>query len=187
MEHPATGNRKVFDPSLPGFGVRVTAKSKSFIVQYGKERRVQVIGKYPSVSLKMARREALRILDAPKHLNRPMSRTELQAAFLENCATRLRPNSTRRYAVALKKVEPKSPQEIAAFKAMYNWGLRQGHITENPYQYMQAIFKERERLLSDDEVKAIWQHDRPPFSDIVKLLILTGQRRSQFGQFGLAR
>ena len=185
---PERGSKTVFDDMLPGFGVRLTAKSRTFIVQTGKsdQRRTRAIGKYPSVSLKMARREALRLLDAPTQLRGSKSRSELQAAFLENCATRLRPNTVRRYAVALKKDKPQSPQEIAAFKAMYNWGLRNGHVTENPYQYAQAIFKERERLLSDEEVRAIWHHDRSPFSDIVKLLILTGQRRNQFGQFDQA-
>ena len=59
---PETGSKKLFDPSLPGFGVRLTAKSRTFIVQYGKPRQVRVIGKYPAMSLKTARREALTVL-----------------------------------------------------------------------------------------------------------------------------
>ena len=41
----------------------------------------------------------------------------------------------------------------------------------------------RDRLLSDDEIAAIWHVDQRPYSDIVKLLILTGQRRNQIWRF----
>jgi integrase len=34
-------------------------------------------------------------------------------------------------------------------------------------------------VLSPKELKLIWQYDHPPFSDILKLCILTGQRRSE--------
>jgi integrase len=34
-------------------------------------------------------------------------------------------------------------------------------------------------VLSDNELKVIWHYNHPPFSTILKLLILTGQRRSQ--------
>lgn len=180
---PETGSKKLFDPNLPGFGIRLTSKAKTFIVQYGKKRSVKVIGKYPSMSLKIARREALQVLDAPEPTKRDMNRSELQTAFIEHCQTRLRPTTIRRYEVSFKKDGPETAHDIAAFKAMYNWGVRNGHISDNPYQYLRAEFKTRERLLTDEEISQIWKHDRPPFSDIVKLLILTGQRRNQFADF----
>ena len=52
---------KYMDNSLPGFGVRVTANSKAFFIVFGKERRSKTIGKYPAMSLKQARMEAMRL------------------------------------------------------------------------------------------------------------------------------
>lgn len=181
LELPEKGSKKLFDASLPGFGIRLTKKSRTFIVQYGKERIVRTIGKYPDISLRDARREALAILDSPKPKKRSWSLSELSEAFFEHCEENLRPNTTRRYRAAIKKgpEKAKSPQEVAAFKAMYNWGLRMGHVDYNPFQHRQAIFPKRDRLLSDEEIKAIWKHEDGVFSDVVKLLILTGQRRSQ--------
>lgn len=180
---PDRGSKKLFDPNFPGFGVRLTAKSKTFIVQYGKKRQVRVIGRYPEISLKDARKEASAILDDPKPKKRSMDRFELQEAFLDHCQTVLRASTTRRYRAALKKTVPKSPQEIAAFKAMYNWGVRMAFVDENPYRHHQAKFPVRERLLSDGEISTLLKYTDGTFGDILKLLIYTGQRRGQFGSF----
>ena len=45
------------------------------------------------------------------------------------------------------------------------------------------IFAARDRVLTDEEVKAVWEHEHKPYSDIVKMLLLTGQRRGQFAAF----
>lgn len=48
-ELPAKGNKNLYDSTLPGFGLRVTAKgAKSFVLNYrinGRERRI-TIGQY---------------------------------------------------------------------------------------------------------------------------------------------
>lgn len=185
LPHPDSGSVKYWDTVTRGFGVRVTTGRKSFFVMYGKERRLHTIGHFPEIGLKAARDEAKRYL-VLKPVQKPaMSLMALQEAFLEHCEASLRYNTTRRYRAALKKTpaEATSPHEIAAYKAMYNWGLRNGLVDANPFQHKQAIFKKRDRVLTDDEIKRLWQHDRPPFSTIVKLLVLTGQRRSQFATF----
>lgn len=180
---PEAGSRKLFDPSLPGFGVRLTARARTFIVQIGKERRVSTVGRYPDISLKEARKSAVAMMDRPATKKRTTGRTELLTAFLEHCETTLRPSTVRRYRYSLSKKEPETSHDVAAFKAMYNWGRRTGLSDDNPYQFRQATYSQRDRVLSDAEIRAIWQHDRRPFSDIVKLLILTGQRRGQYGGF----
>ena len=38
------------------------------------------------------------------------------------------------------------------------------------------------RVLAQKEVKAIWEYEAPPFTDHLKLLFLTGQRRKQFSR-----
>lgn len=63
---PVPGKQvKVWDTSTPGFGVRVNDRSKSWIVMFGKERRLKVLGQWPSMSLSVARNEAKRLLIEP--------------------------------------------------------------------------------------------------------------------------
>src|SRR5690242_9242239 len=61
LEPPATGNRRIYDTDIKGFGVRVTAAgAKAFILNYyihGRERRL-TIGSYPGWSVQAARKEA---------------------------------------------------------------------------------------------------------------------------------
>lgn len=183
LTYDENGPQRIRDDSVPGFGIVVGKRTKSFFVMYGEGRNVKTLGRYPDISLKEARREAVRYLSRPTPLRRSMSRNELVRAFLDHCEGTLRAGTVRRYKQSYRKKEPQTPQDIAAFKALYNWGLRNNLVEENPYRYHQATFTQRDRVLSDEEVCRIWQHERPPFSDIVKLLILTGQRRSQYGAF----
>ena len=53
---------KVWDTRTPGFGIRVNGNSKSWIVMYGKSRRLKTLGRYPTISLSDARRKALVVL-----------------------------------------------------------------------------------------------------------------------------
>ncbi len=61
---PATGNRRVYDTDLPGFGVRITANGVvAFVLNYtlrGVERRF-TIGRWPTWSVTAARDEAKRL------------------------------------------------------------------------------------------------------------------------------
>jgi len=43
--------RTYFDDKLPGFGIRVGARSKAFVVKYGKNRNLRTLGHYPRMSL----------------------------------------------------------------------------------------------------------------------------------------
>lgn len=60
-ELPAKGNKILYDSTLPGFGLRVTAKgAKSFVLNYrikGRERRI-TIGQYPTWTVLAARKQA---------------------------------------------------------------------------------------------------------------------------------
>jgi integrase len=72
----------------------------------------------------------------------------------------------------------------AALSAFFAWAIRQGLCEANPVigTNKAADTKTRERVLSDAELTAIW--NALPDSDyglIVRLLILTGQRREEIG------
>lgn len=185
---PETGSKKLFDPSLPGFGIRLTAKSRTFIVQYGPDRKVRTIGKYPQISLREARKAALAILDAPQPKNASQSLTDALRAFLDDCETRLRPASVRFYRTQLSGYTtwPKTetnPHSIRALKVFANWCIDNGYRTDNPYLRLKAPQQARDRVLTDTEVAALWHYNHEPFATIIKLLLLTGQRRNQIISF----
>ncbi len=53
-----------FDTSTKGFGIRCGLNSKTFVIVRGKQRERVTIGKYPAMSLALARAEAKRLLAA---------------------------------------------------------------------------------------------------------------------------
>lgn len=68
--------------------------------------------------------------------------------------------------------------------AMLNWCVRQELLTSNPALGIDkpAEEQERERVLRDNEISALWHatgRTNYPWQQIVRLLLLTGQRRSE--------
>src|SRR5579871_5218798 len=49
--------------SLPGFGILVGKRKKTFFVVLGKERKLRTLGRYPAITLKDARKKAILKLD----------------------------------------------------------------------------------------------------------------------------
>ena len=92
LPHPESGSTKHWDTTTPGFGIRCTKNSKSFIVMYGKDRRLRTLGKYPILSLSDARREAKLLLVTQPHKPRFIGLRELVSDFLDDCHARLRPS-----------------------------------------------------------------------------------------------
>ncbi len=69
-------------------------------------------------------------------------------------------------------------------RACYQWAIKRGTLSANPFAALPAIGAKpkRERVLTDDELSAIWRAASsmsPPFKPIVMLLVLTGQRRDE--------
>jgi integrase len=68
-------------------------------------------------------------------------------------------------------------------KAAYGWAIKRGTLAENPFASLPvAATERRERVLTDnDELAAIWRSTGSPgpFNGIVRMLILTGQRREE--------
>ncbi|NQW14998.1 MAG: DUF4102 domain-containing protein [Rhodobacter sp.] len=60
LPNPASGDVKYWDTTTPAFGIRCTARTKSFFVVYGVGRRLTTIGRYGEISLSQARTEARR-------------------------------------------------------------------------------------------------------------------------------
>jgi hypothetical protein len=64
--------------------------------------------------------------------------------------------------------------------AAYEWAVKRGTFGANPFAKLaRAPTSRRDRVLSDDEIAAVWRATEAPgaFNAIVRGLILTGQRR----------
>lgn len=135
---------------------------------------------------------AKRLLAHPLPKKRAESFSEALNDFIFDCRARLRPSTADRYWYSLKTLDWKKlsdhkpvtePNLLKALKVFYNWCVEQDRFDRNPYLGKQVVFGVRERVLSDEEIGAIWQYDHQPYSDILKTLILTGQRRNQIWRF----
>ena len=85
-------------------------------------------------------------------------------------------------AMARKGSAAMAARTAAYGKAAFGWAVKRGTLSVNPFLNLPvAPAPRRERVLSDDEVAAIWRAtDGPgPFNGIVRFLILTGQRREE--------
>ncbi len=78
----------------------------------------------------------------------------------------------------------------AAFSAMFNWAIREGmEITSNPVAGTNRPVepKSRERVLTDPELREIWNScGNDDYGRIVRLLMLTAQRRDEVGGIRMA-
>ena len=73
---------------------------------------------------------------------------------------------------------------LAAIRKFFNWCVERGLIESSPCTGIRAPapHRSRDRVLSDPELVAVWRASEAvgfPFGTIVKLLILTGQRRGE--------
>jgi integrase len=116
-------------------------------------------------------------------------RRRFKADFIKTFAKR--PIATlfhREIEKFLQHVEDRAPRVAAHLyydlKGFYNWVVREGHIEKSPMMLLVAPtkVKAREKVLSIDELKRIWratENHHNCFNVIVRLLILTAQRRGE--------
>jgi integrase len=84
---------------------------------------------------------------------------------------------------------------LAVLRKLFNWAMERYRVDANPCSGVKPPSREksRDRVLTDDELKAVWKAADElawPFGRIVQLLILTGQRREEvagttWGEFNL--
>lgn len=213
LDHPPTGHVMLWDTATRGFGVRVGKQSKTFLVLIGKGRR-HTIGRYPIISLAEARNEAKRLL-AEKTLGKTKPRflayEDARTRYLKEATVRpstlagyrsrlnrmdwgrsnLADITPRDVLKQLKRFEGPMEQRYAfvTLRRFFNWCVEQHLIDDAPTEKLTTPAKNdsRERVLTPDELKAIW-HACPDddFGKIVKVLILTGQRRGEVEHMVLA-
>lgn len=212
LKAPERGQKLYYDATLAGFAVRVSqGGSKSFVLQHGSDRRMMTLGRYPVISLAQARDEARKLLaEFTLGRIRPQSMTYDQAVkvFLEEKSRSKRPGTVREYKRLLERHFPYRGQltgvtvgwvthrlaglsdvpsefnhALVAGKAFFNWCLKKRLVTENPFFALSQHHRpKRKRVLSDEELKAVWNAAGgmgSHFGRIVQLLICCGQREGE--------
>lgn len=97
--------------------------------------------------------------------------SEIRPYELSDALDRVKGNSNRSHAYTVLKI-------------FFNWCVSREYCKANPLQNLKKprVPSSRERVLEDWELVAIWQatEDMGKYGKIVRLLMLTGQRRGQF-------
>ncbi len=197
-----------WDTNFPSFGVRVSKRTKSFVVMYGKERRLETLGRYPDTTLKDARNLARGVLASKPDGACTQQTPFLEAIvpFLERSRKRLKPATHVQYRSYLQtlafdkaigditKLDITKRLQIydgkpwsqnyayATLRAFLNWCLEEGIIDVHPLIRGRAPNKTRSRscVLTDEEMGRVWRStDDDTYGRILRLLILTGQRRME--------
>ena len=212
----STETATLWDDGLSGFGLRIGKRSKTFIVLIASGRR-QKLGKYPTLTLGNARKEAKRLL-AEKTLGnvRPTFKAydDAKDEYLAHCKGKNKDSTYRGYKWRLdnrfkwgrKNIADLKPRDILtelnkltdapmerryAFivaRSFFNWCVSQHYLDASPMGRLTVPAKgtSRERVLSGDELQAIW--DGCPddaYGNVVRLLVLTGQRRGDIAHISL--
>ena len=184
-----SGQRTYWDDHTPGFGVRCSTRSKSFIVMYSAKRRLKTLGRHPDLSLADARKRAKIFLGNQLHIGEVPREYNYQSVlheYLEDCQRRLRPSTLDGYQQYLSKITFSGPvhkvgrrdvlraiQEytdspssqnyaFTTFKVFFNWLVSQQYLDTNPLQALNRPNQasKRDRVLSDTELGLLLRHLR---------------------------
>ncbi len=82
----------------------------------------------------------------------------------------------------LKATPSEQQHAFVAIRTMMNWCRKRGFIFDSPVPPLSFKSQARSRILSDDELRAVWHRAEEfgyPYGSIIQLLILTGQRRGE--------
>jgi integrase len=119
-----------------------------------------------------------------KHLERPAEDFDRAAVVhaLDSLSRRLNDKGGRSKTAPLGTAI--AGRTAAYGRACFAWAMKRGTVTSNPFAElpMPSSITKRERVLSDEEAGAIWRAagEAPlPYGAIVRLLMLTGQRREE--------
>ena len=195
-----------FDEKTPGFGILIGKRQKTWLVVRGRGRVRTALGHYPELSLADARRQALVAIGTGYVPSPSTGFQKARAEFLEKHGATLRPGSkaeTQRILLRhfdwQKSLDKITHQDVVAaiediekpverahaikhLRSFFNWCIPR-YLSSNPcVGIKQPRQRSRERVLSDDELRRIGKRADEigyPVGQITKLLILTGQRRSE--------
>lgn len=195
------------DTKTPAFGIRVGKTTRTWLVVRGEGRVKVRLGHYPAMSLSEARKRALVTLGSPMHEKPQISFPDAKKAFLElprwrSQSRRVLTSSLRHFSFK-RNVDKISHEEIATeldaidghsarahalkdIRTFFNWCVPR-YLAASPCAGLKmAAQPSRDRTLTRDELKAVWNTAEGTFGTIVRLLILTGQRKMEIGSLQLS-
>lgn len=184
---PEKGQVTHWDETTPGFGVRCSSKRKSYVVMYGRDRRLKTLGRHPDLSLSEARKRAKLFQATQVQAGGHDAVFEYQAVveeYLRDCHQRLRGSTLKGYVLYLTHISfegpisditqgqviraieryTKSPSSqnyaFTTFKVFFNWAVRRQFLAANPLNGLKRPNKTRprERVLSDEELQTLLKH-----------------------------
>lgn len=184
LQLPPSGQVTHWDTTTPGFGVRCSTKSKSFVVMFGEKRRLKTLGRFPDLSLSNARKRARHFLSSQALQSDPEAEHDYNtvvSAYLDDCEGRVRPNTMKGYklylegitfygpigqvtqARVMKAIKNNTPSPssqnyaFTTFKVFFNWAVRRQFLNHNPLEALKRPHRSspRERVLSGEELKTL--------------------------------
>jgi len=193
-----------FDATISGLALRVTSGgTKSWSLLHGTPRRRATLGRYPSLSLAAARARALEVKDG-RSAGTVAALAEVYLRSIQGLRSagqierRLRKDAlpvighiqlhelhrrdvTRVIDAKLLDAPITARRVFEDIRAMVRWAVARGDLDHNPIDGIKGppISKPRTRILSDDEVRTLWQalnEFRPEVARVIKLCLVTGQR-----------
>jgi integrase len=197
-----------YDVTTPGFGVRVGKNRKVWVVVRGKQRQRIKIGRYPSMTLADARKEAKRLLLEKPKKNDRMTFDDAYELYKPDME-RLKPRTQRDYKRMLEKflqpelgkkrltdiayeditaIADKTAEKrncLAVVRTFFRWCVRppRRYVPHSPLEGVQVgAGKRRKRVLVPEEIRLVWKAAAAqgyPHGTVAQLLLLTGQRRGE--------
>ncbi len=184
LRPPEQGQAVYWDQNLRAFGCRVSqGGAKAWVVK--QSGKLTTLGRWPALSLAIARTEAKRILyqGSTSLLEEDVAFEDALTAFIEEKEQRKRPATakgynrllsrhfafgrlpvseiTRREIVnrldKLKETPSEEAHALAALKVFFGWSMRRGYAELNPAASLQASVRliPRSRVLSDKELRRV--------------------------------
>jgi integrase len=119
------------------------------------------------------------LMEVERHLSnhaKPLHSLPVAKISRENIADLLKTLASNSGPVASNRVR-------ASISAMLNWAMKDGKAESNPAAFTNKQAEHfRSRILKQDEIARVWAAlPQGDFGTIVRLLILTGQRRAEIG------
>jgi integrase len=202
---------KHFDSTTPAFGIRVGKNRRTWIVMKGKERQLIRLGHYPALSLAEARTKGKQLLAATQFTHERVTFQQAYDLFCNIYLPAKKPRTQYDYkrvlkrhylpTLAAKRVDAitshmttaitdglvRTPAELiqatSVGKTFFKWCIRRHYLTISPLQSAELPRpKKRKRVLTDEELKAVWSAATMfggVYGALVKLIILTGLRRQE--------
>ena len=186
--------------------------TKTWVPVQSNPKRFITIGRFPSISLSKARDAAKKLIAEKTLARLQPKRISFNTAkddFLQDAKKRNRPRTVADYTRLLKHFPFGSasladitkrdivkrlnlpPSEashaLVAAKVFFSWCIRHDYLERSPCEGLRAPqgHASRERVLSDEELAAVLSQailEPYPWGPIVRLLILTGLRRTNVAQ-----